>query len=152
MSDDPSSSVSSVALAGAIAGILALICSVFYLFFRSPSSSSSSESESEKSEAKKDEKLEKKSSASKTQPSKTTKVDPKSKFIHPWLCASLRAHSAAVTGLDFSHNDKYLASAAEDDSVLLWQTKEVEGKEHRHARVNVEFGRANRVAFSPDGR
>ena len=132
MSDDPSSSVSSVALAGAIAGILALICSVFYLFFRSPSSSSSpSELESEKSEAKKDEKPAKKTTTSKTYPSKTTKTDGKSKFLHPWLCASLRAHSAAVTGLDFSHNDKYLASAAEDDSVLLWPTKEFEGKEHK---------------------
>jgi len=64
----------------------------------------------------------------------------------------LHAHSSSITGLNFSHNDKYLASAAEDDSVLLWQTKDFDGKDHKHTRVNIEFGQANHVAFSPDGR
>ncbi|CAF1517143.1 unnamed protein product [Adineta ricciae] len=146
--DQSSTVVSPLALGGAITGILVLIFSAIYLFFRSPSSSKTNEVKNE-NETSKTESTTKKSSSSKVVKQDTKVV---SKFVHPWLCVSLRAHTGAITGLDFSHNDKYLASAAEDDSVLLWQTKDFNEKDHKHTRVNIEFGQANHVAFSPDGK
>lgn len=140
-----STAVSPVALFGAISGIVVLIVSVIYLFFRSPSSSSKIE------ETKIDDRSTSENNAKK-QSAKSTNVKPTkstvTKFTHPWLCASLRAHSSSINGLNFSHNDKYLASAAEgnfiiiavvfhrkcfdlDDSVLLWQTRDFDGKDHK---------------------
>jgi WD40 repeat protein len=146
-----STSVSPLALTGAISGILVLIFSIIYLFFRSPSSSSSSETDENKTENRNKSENDGKKQTTKSKPTKQdTKVA--SKFSHPWLCASLRAHSSSINGLNFSHNDKFLASAAEDDSVLLWQTKDFDGKEHKHTRVNIEFGQAKYVSFSPDGK
>ena len=140
-----SSTISPLALGGAFTGILILIVSIIYLFVRSPSSSKTNDDE------KKSEHIEKKqTSSNKPTASKAPKLDSKSKFVHPWLSISLRAHSGSVTGLGFSHNDKYLASVAEglcdylerkhdsyilspalDDSVLLWPTKDFEEKDHK---------------------
>ncbi|CAF0994298.1 unnamed protein product [Rotaria sordida] len=149
--DQSTTSVSPLALGGAITGILVLIVSIIYLFFRSSSSSKTDETKTEnyiKSE------IDRKKPTTKSTTSKPIKQDTKltTKFIHPWLCTSLRAHSNSVIGLNFSHNDKYLASVAENDSVLLWPTKEFDGKEHKHTRVNIEFDQANHVVFSPDGK
>jgi len=115
--DQSSTSVSPLALGGAITGILVLIFSIIYLFFRSPSSSSSKSDEIKTENQTKSENDGKKKSTT----SKPIKQDTKiiSKFIHPWLCASLRAHSSSINGLNFSHNDKYLASAAEGTFVIL---------------------------------
>jgi H+/gluconate symporter-like permease len=116
--DQPTSPVSPLALAGAITGIFVLIFSIIYLFFRSPSSSSKADEINNENEIKTEN--DKKKQPIKSTTSKAVKQDPKAgaKFIHPWLCASLRAHSSTVTGLDFSHNDKYLASAAEGNFVI----------------------------------
>ncbi len=118
MQDDQSSNpVSPLALAGAITGILVLIFSIIYLFFRSPSSSSSKTDEIKtENQTKSENDGKKKSTISKTI-KQDTKIIPK--FIHPWLCASLRAHSSSINGLDFSNNDKFLASAAEGNFVIL---------------------------------
>jgi len=152
--DQSSTSVSPLALVGAITGIFVLIFSIIYLFFRPPSSSSSSKTDEIKTENRDKSENDGKKPTTKSTTSKINKQDLKlaTKFAHPWLCASLRAHSSSINGLDFSHNDKYLASAGEDDTVLLWQTKDFDEKDHKHTRVNIEYGQANHVVFSPDGK
>jgi hypothetical protein len=114
-----STSVSPLALTGAISGILVLIISVIYLFFRSPSSFKTEEKEDETENRTKSENDGKKQTTKSTT-SKPPKQDTKvaAKFVHPWLCASLRAHSSSINGLNFSHNDKFLASAAEGNFVI----------------------------------
>ena len=108
--------VSPLALAGAISGILVLIVSVIYLFFRSPSSSSKTEETKIENQPTSDNTGKKQSVKSTTV--KSTKPTA-AKFTHPWLCASLRAHSSSINGLNFSHNDKYLASAAEGNFIIV---------------------------------
>ena len=152
--DQSSTVVSPLALGGAITGIFVLIFSAIYLFFRSPSTSKTDEVKNENETSKKE------STTKKSSSSKVVKQDTKvvSKFVHPWLCVSLRAHTGSVTGLDFSHNDKYLASAAEgnceiylmdlftdfffheDDSVLLWQTKDFNEKDHKYVCCRICLG------------
>lgn len=111
-----SNAVSPLALAGAISGIFVLIVSVIYLFFRSPSSSSKTEETTTENQPTSE-------NSGKKQSTKSTIVKPVkpavAKFTHPWLCASLRAHSSSINGLNFSHNDKYLASAAEGNFIIV---------------------------------
>jgi hypothetical protein len=119
MQDDQSStSVSPLALGGAIISIFVLVFSIIYLFFRSSSSSKTDEITTE-NRNKSENDIKKQPTKSTT--SKPLKQDTKviTKFVHPWLCASLRAHSSSINGLNFSNNDKYLASAAEGNFVIL---------------------------------
>ena len=118
---DSTTSVSPLALTGAISGVLVLIFSIIYLFFRSPSSSKTEEKEDKTDNRIKSENDGKKQTTKSTT-SKPTKQDTKAaaaKFTHPWLCTSLRAHSSSINGLNFSHNDKFLASAAEGNFVII---------------------------------
>ncbi|CAF1266559.1 unnamed protein product [Didymodactylos carnosus] len=144
--DSSTAPVSNFAIGSALLGIGILIFSFFYLFVKQKGKSTTEESDQ-------------KPNAPDHKPSQPTLI-PQSKivkpdtfkFTHPWLCASLRGHAKDVTGLDFSHNDKYLASTGRDEKVFLWQVKEFESRDHRNTQCNVELGGALNVKFSPDGR
>ncbi|XP_076169401.1 transducin beta-like protein 2 isoform X3 [Ptiloglossa arizonensis] len=73
-------------------------------------------------------------------------------FTHPWMVGTLKGHTAPVLDMNFSSNDKFLASCAEDRTVLLWYTKELTIKEKRSLRVNIEFDHATLVRWSPDDK
>ena len=44
---------------------------------------------------------------------KFQRKESKHVFAHSWLATSLKGHSSPILGLDFSPNEKYLASCAE---------------------------------------
>ena len=121
--DQSASSVSSLALGGAITGIFVLIFSTIYLFFRT--TSPGSKTNEIKTEDQIKSKNDRRKTTAKSTTSKPTRHDVKvtAKFVHPWLCASLKAHSSSVTGLDFSHNDKYLASVATGNSISMFSVR-----------------------------
>ncbi|KDR15765.1 Transducin beta-like protein 2, partial [Zootermopsis nevadensis] len=76
--------------------------------------------------------------------------DSKQSFSHPWLLTSLKGHSGEVLDMDFSSNGKFLATCAEDRSVLIWSTKNWNQKDHKSLRINIEFDYARFVKWSPD--
>ena len=77
---------------------------------------------------------------------------PKDKFSHPWLLTSLKGHSGRVLDLAFSENGKYLASCAEDRSVLIWTVKQFGQATSKPHRGNVNYDMANRISWSPDSK
>lgn len=78
------------------------------------------------------------------------RVDKQHSYTHPWLLTTLKGHTGHVLDIDFSSNGKYLASCAEDRTVLLWCVKDLEHKERRSLRINIEFDYATHVKWSPD--
>lgn len=56
---------------------------------------------------------------------------PKVTYNHPWLLTTLKAHGGTVLDLDFDTNKKYLASCADDQSVVLWTIEDLTQKEHK---------------------
>ena len=111
----------------------------------------------------------KESSAGKT---KKKVVDKRQKeknftFQHPWLLSTLKGHSGRVLGkfsdlisillifihnedLDLSANGKHLASCAEDRTVLVWNSKDFNAKEHKCLRCNVDYDHGIFIQWSPD--
>ncbi|XP_012150928.1 transducin beta-like protein 2 isoform X4 [Megachile rotundata] len=73
-------------------------------------------------------------------------------FTHSWMVGALKGHTASVLDMNFSSNGKFLASCAEDRTVLLWCTKELTVKEKRSLRINIEFDHATLIRWSPDGK
>jgi WD40 repeat protein len=62
---------------------------------------------------------------------------------------TLQAHSSAVTGLAFSPDGKWLASAGKDTTVKIWDASD--GKEVATFRKHPSSAFSVSVAFSPDG-
>ncbi|XP_050469387.1 transducin beta-like protein 2 isoform X3 [Bombus huntii] len=73
-------------------------------------------------------------------------------FTHSWMVGVLKGHTGPVLDMNFSSNGRFLASCAEDRTVLLWCTKELTIKEKRSLRVNIEFDHATLVRWSPDSK
>ena len=60
---------------------------------------------------------------------------------------TLKGHSQAVVGLDYSRNGKLLATGADDSTIRLWRASD--GKS---LRTTDNGTHVDKVAFSPDGR
>lgn len=88
----------------------------------------------------------------KEKPTLVKKRDSRLTFAHPWLTCTLRSHNGHVLGIDFSPNGKYLATCSQDRTILVWNVKEFNKKEHKSMRANVELDHATKVRFSPDSR
>eukprot|EP00096_Caligus_rogercresseyi_P010257 TRINITY_DN3676_c0_g1_i1.p1 TRINITY_DN3676_c0_g1~~TRINITY_DN3676_c0_g1_i1.p1 ORF type:complete len:445 (+),score=125.44 TRINITY_DN3676_c0_g1_i1:92-1426(+) len=80
------------------------------------------------------------------------KIEKGPSFSHPWLLTNLKGHSGRVLDLSISANGKYIASSSEDRSVLIWFFKDLEGKDHKTWRGNVEFDHGLKVSWSPDSK
>lgn len=76
----------------------------------------------------------------------------KAEFNHPWLLKNLKGHPGTVLLVDFSANGKFMAATCDDGSVILWDIRDLNQKEHKTLRVNIEFDYASHVAWSPDSK
>lgn len=63
----------------------------------------------------------------------------KSAYSHPWLLTSLKGHTSDVIAMDINASGKHLALTAEDRSIIIWNTKDFDQKEHKHVRGKVEY-------------
>ena len=52
--------------------------------------------------------------------------------------------------MDLSANGKHLASCAEDRTVLVWNSKDFNAKEHKCLRCNVDYDHGIFIQWSPD--
>ncbi|KAK5641744.1 hypothetical protein RI129_010291 [Pyrocoelia pectoralis] len=108
---------------------------------------------------KRSEQIEKKKESAISKSKKKTSIEgrwtgrsDKQAYTHPWLLTSLKGHTSEVLDMDFSSNGKYLASCAEDRTVLLWDVKDLQQKDHKSLRINIEFDYATFVKWSPDSK
>lgn len=76
----------------------------------------------------------------------------KTDFSHPWLLKNLKGHPGTVLLMDFSANGKFMAATCDDGSVMIWDIRDLNVKEHKTLRVNIEFDHASHVAWSPDSK
>ncbi|KAL0838856.1 hypothetical protein ABMA28_016884 [Loxostege sticticalis] len=76
----------------------------------------------------------------------------KTDFSHQWLLKNLKGHPGTVLLVDFSSNGKFMAATCDDGSVILWDIRDLNQKEHKTLRVNIDFDYASHVAWSPDSK
>ncbi|XP_048767458.2 transducin beta-like protein 2 [Ostrea edulis] len=134
------------AAVGAVIILIMLVCNV------GKGNKQKSESEEKENEEKttKNEKTEK--HGKKTKAQKMVKKSHSVQFSHPWLACNLKGHSGRILSMDLSPNGKYLITASDDRTVMIWNTKEFSQKEHKSVRGNVEYDHATRVKYSPDSK
>ncbi|CAO1376362.1 unnamed protein product [Diamesa serratosioi] len=81
------------------------------------------------------------------------KRSDKNNFNHNWLLTTLKSHTGSVLDISFSSNGKYLATSADDRTVLIWYLKELSNaKDRKTFRINVEFDHAYKLVWSPDSK
>jgi len=137
-----------------LTGILGAIGFVLYLVFFKKELNEIENSENNQSESKeviKEEKP-KKNSSENLQPKKKIIKESNVSVSHPLLLTSLKGHTGTVNGIEFSSNGKYLVSCAEDRTARLWSLKDINAKDHKYTRVNIEFDHASAISVSPDSR
>jgi len=76
----------------------------------------------------------------------------KSTFSHKWLMGSLKAHSKRILDMDFSPSGKFLATTAEDETVIVWPVKSFTEKEHKSYRCNMAYDHSIFIKWSPDSK
>lgn len=142
-----------IAFTIAVATLVALVYVFYNVFVKKSSDSTQNEVEKQETNLNSDKNETTKQTKSKEKKQNFKPVKTKETALkHPWLCASLKAHSDIVTGIDFSSNGKYLISSGLDRAIFLWSTKEFGKPQHKNIRCNVEFDHAVRVKFSPDSK
>ncbi|XP_014367352.2 transducin beta-like protein 2 isoform X2 [Papilio machaon] len=140
-----------------IGGLTVLICFIFHLvykaFFSTTKGDASLTTESD-SGAHVDDAVSEATQVE-NRPSKSKKRAQwkgKSEFTHPWLLKNLKGHPGNVLHMDFSANGKFMAATCDDGSVILWDVRNLNQKEHKTLRVNIPYDYASRVAWSPDSK
>lgn len=71
-------------------------------------------------------------------------------FVHPWNVSVLKGHKKEVTDVAFASDGKKFVSISGDRSVILWDVRDFENKEHKCIRQTVEYDTPTRVVFAPD--
>ncbi|XP_075220403.1 transducin beta-like protein 2 isoform X4 [Lycorma delicatula] len=89
----------------------------------------------------------KKKNAPKWKPDST-----KQNFTNPWLVTSFKGHGGLVNDMDFSPSGKFLATCGEDRAIFIWSTRNLNNKEHKSLRYNIEYDHASLIRWSPDSR
>jgi WD40 repeat protein len=154
---DPSSSVAMVQL-GLVCVVIAVLTWLSNKFFQRTTASKSEEEEEQSSvemvvpehfSSKPSHKKQKKS-----QPTmKATKQAGLIKFEHEDLVAILKGHNGLVVDFSFSTNGKYMVSAGEDRSLIMYSTKEFDTKGTRNTvRGKVDLDNPVAIDFAPDSR
>ncbi|CAI2341457.1 unnamed protein product [Caenorhabditis sp. 36 PRJEB53466] len=71
-------------------------------------------------------------------------------FSHPWSVTVLKGHTKEVTDIAFASDGKKFVSISTDRTVILWDVRDFESKEHKSIRQTVEYDTPTRVVFAPD--
>ncbi|EFO85703.1 hypothetical protein CRE_02274 [Caenorhabditis remanei] len=71
-------------------------------------------------------------------------------FSHDWNVAMLKGHTKDVTDIAFASDGKKFVSISGDRTVILWDVRDFENKEHKSIRQIVEYDTPTRVVFAPD--
>lgn len=71
-------------------------------------------------------------------------------FSHDWNVAVLKGHTKDVTDIAFASDGKKFVSISGDRTVILWDVRDFENKEHKSIRQIVEYDTPTRVVFAPD--
>ncbi|XP_022916891.1 transducin beta-like protein 2 isoform X5 [Onthophagus taurus] len=73
-------------------------------------------------------------------------------FTDKWLKTSMKGHTGQVLDMDYSSNGRLLASCSDDRTVILWDIKDINQKDRKSLRVNIEFDYPTFVKWSPDNK
>lgn len=71
-------------------------------------------------------------------------------FSHPWNVTVLKGHKKEVTDIAFASDGKKFVSISGDRTVILWDVRDFENKEHKSIRQIVEYDTPTKVVFAPD--
>uniref|UniRef100_A0A1E1WND9 Transducin beta-like protein 2 n=1 Tax=Pectinophora gossypiella TaxID=13191 RepID=A0A1E1WND9_PECGO len=156
MGDNQAGEYTNLFVLGSVTLIIGIIIQIIYktIFRGKKNEALKTEVESE-GEAPAPEKISEKAVTDSRASGKRKKQAPwkgKTDFTHPWLLKNLKGHPGTVLLVDFSANGKFMAATCDDGSVILWDIRDLNQKEHKTLRVNIEFDYASHVAWSPDSK
>ncbi|PIC45599.1 hypothetical protein B9Z55_005566 [Caenorhabditis nigoni] len=71
-------------------------------------------------------------------------------FSHAWNVSVLKGHTKEVTDIAFASDGKKFVSISGDRTVILWDVRDFENKEHKSIRQTLDYDTPTRVVFAPD--